>query len=262
MSVRIHLQKIDLKKISISFTWDDNSYRHASLIAPLFEKYRLKCTFYVVPGEKEFKKKYAADYSKLAKNYFEIGSHGYTHKDMLEISDNEIELEFINAIKKIQRNIHRYPITFAFPHHSDSYPLIATARLYHLETRNSLNNSKRYSLKTHTTVKEMVDAVNQAIMDKYNLIFSGHSLILEEEYLNKRNGEGYEPLRFKVLKEFLSNLERYSTNVDIITFAQASIKEFIKRNLIIANQEYKLDEDSLNQLNKVGVKFKTLELLI
>jgi len=253
MSIRIPLSKVPPNKISISFTWDDNSIRHISIIAPLFIENGLRCTFYIVPGDQKFDSLFSLEYSDLAKKGFEIGSHSYSHQYMSSLSKQESEEEFNKAVKKILKYINQYPFSFAFPNHDYNDILINKARSYHLETRNTLFNAIRFSIKTDTSLKDMIEAVDEAISNKTNLIFSGHSIITEEEYYNKQNGEGYQPMRTIILSELLFYLKKAVSKADVLTFSQSALREFIKKTACLQNEEWIISTEQLRALGKFHI---------
>lgn len=253
MIVKIPLHKLPPKKISIIFTWDDNAIRHYTTIAPLFSENNFKCTFYVVPGGSNFDSLYSSHYETLSNLGFEIGSHSYTHQYMTSLSGEEAGMEFINAIDKIRKITNRYPITFAFPNHDYNTLLVNHARQFHMETRNTLFNSRRVSLKKHTQINEIIVAVKSAISENYNLVFSGHSCISNEELQNQENGEGYEPVQTQVLSEALNYLNSSGIYADIVTFSQASIREWVKRSANLTEGEWQLDAGKLQTLNQFGI---------
>ena len=110
-NIILHFSKINPNKLSVSFTWDDNFTRHIEFIAPKFEKYNLRCTFYINPGEPDFPARLYEGYAKLAKDNFELGSHGYTHHHFTKLGDLNY-IDQISAVKKSNRNITGKTIYF------------------------------------------------------------------------------------------------------------------------------------------------------
>jgi hypothetical protein len=80
-ALKLSFNHIDLRKISICFTWDDNCFAHSALIAPEFSRRGLKCTFYINPGDEGFEK-YAPCYKALSEASFETGSHSFNHYNL------------------------------------------------------------------------------------------------------------------------------------------------------------------------------------
>lgn len=69
-------RNLHINKLSVSFTWDDNFCRHMEFIAPLFTKYKKKCTFYINVGDENFTPQLIINYKQLCNRGFEIASHG------------------------------------------------------------------------------------------------------------------------------------------------------------------------------------------
>jgi len=253
MLLQIPLKKVPVDKISISFTWDDNSFGHKIIIAPLFSENGFKCTFYINPGEDNFDSQFASFYKTLSSQGFEIGSHSYTHRYMALIALREAEDEFGKSVQKITASTGSYPITFAFPNHSYNDELVDLARRYHLETRNTLFNSKRFSIKTNTPLDKLIQAIDEAILSKTNLVFSGHSVTNDIEMAGGDIGEGYQPMSAFILSELLRYLKTVSLRADVITFSQASLREWIKKKGYIINQSWLIDLEKIEELKKFQI---------
>jgi hypothetical protein len=255
-------KKINNQKISVSFTWDDNSVNHFEKIGPLFEKFGLRCTFFVVPGDSNFQNVFLDKYTKLSLSGFEIGSHSYSHKQMTKLVENEWEFEFSEAINCILKFTGKYPVSFAFPYHDFNDNLLKVSRKFHLETRNTLNNSIRFSLKTTTTLKDLIASLGKAIFLKQDLVFSGHSVITTEELKANKAGEGYEPMNLKILEDFLGKLISLESSIKVVPFSHAVILEFIRNNSTANDDFLFLNQASLNELSKFGINKISLDSII
>jgi peptidoglycan/xylan/chitin deacetylase (PgdA/CDA1 family) len=262
MPITILPQKVHIGKLSVVFTWDDNLSRQIDIIAPLFIEHNWRCTFYVNPGEDVFKHRYYKGYKALAEKGFEVASHGYSHKWMAEISNQEREFEFSESIKEISKHIHHHPITFAFPAHNSNDNVVAEAKQYHLETRNTLANSRYFRIQSATDIAELTNNLEVAITHGNNYVFSGHSIITETEYLNNEKGEGWQPIRVTLLSTLLNYIENSGEKIEVITFAQASLKEFIRKHNLFKEGKYEFNDEALTELEKVGVNAKTLNTLL
>lgn len=244
----IPVSKINPGKTTISFTWDDNSSRHYTIIGTLFKEYGLTCTFYVVPGTKDFESQHSANYADLHACGFEIGSHSYSHKYMTKLSESEAREEFINSINLIKEYTGEYPLTFAFPNHDYNDRLLKMAHIHHLETRNTLFNSVRKSIKKDSATSELINSVKAKILMQQNLVFSGHSIITDEEYQKGDSGEGYEPIRLSVLKELLSYLNEEKSQVEVINFSTAALRSYIISHGQIKEEKYILEAHHFEKL--------------
>lgn len=262
MTIKIPLEKVPLEKMSISFTWDDNSVRHISIIAPLFIESGFRSTFYVVPGDPKFDSLYALGYVELQKKGFEIGSHSYTHKYMTSLSKEHVEYELTKSAQKLHQIMNFYPLTFAFPNHDYNDELINQARDYHLETRNTLANAVRFSIKTNTSLEDLIVSINESIYSKNNLVFSGHSIITDEEYLNKGKGEGYQPTRTSVLSGLIYYLKSVASKADVITFSKSALREWVKRTADFQNNEWVISSGDLQGLKKFHITQENIMSLL
>jgi peptidoglycan/xylan/chitin deacetylase (PgdA/CDA1 family) len=211
--------------LPVAFTWDDNARRHITHIAPLFIAQGLRCTFYINPGEPGFDKTYQSSYAELARQGFEIGSHSDTHQFMTTLSEREFDCELSKGASKIQQLTNQYPLSFAFPNHDYTTAMVSRAKQYHIETRNTLRNSTRCSIKTKSRVEDLCAAIDNAVTNKINLIFSGHSIITQAEIDAVTGGEGYEPMLTEVLEDLLHRIS-HQENIHVKTFAQLALREW------------------------------------
>lgn len=251
-----NFNKLLISKISIMFTWDDNFICHYNLIAPLFQKYNLLCTFYINPGANDFYL-YSEGYANVSNIGFEIGSHGYTHHHFSRLNNMEYLNQLYNSQIKIKNLCNKQPITFAFPHHDFTEDMLNQAKKVYFETRNTLKDTKRYSLKTNSSMVSIRESLDDAILKKYNIVFSGHGIIDE----NDRFSCGYEPIHLDFLEEILQTIKAYK-EFSVETFLQGSIKSYIKNNCICNNNNFLLDCKQRNYLDRYGITKERLEDII
>ena len=200
------LSNICLQKGTVVFTWDDNYYSHAEIIAPIFCRYHQKCTFYINPGEPSFCESFFKNYFSLSKQGFEISSHGNTHHHYSDLSVKEYIFQLVESKKVLKEMFNVPPTTFAFPYHDYNDKMLSQVRNIYFETRNTLSNSKRFSLKTATTLEQIQAAANDAIKGKITLVFSGHGAFSQD---NLRDVNRYESIDENLLirtLEILINL--------------------------------------------------------
>ncbi len=213
-----------MKNNFVIFTWDDNSSSHYELIAPLFDKYNSKCTFYINPGEQDFNLKYLNKYSELSLRDFEIASHGYEHKYFSTLTQGEFENQLTKSKESIYQITNKYPLTFAFPHHDYNESMLTLAKQIYLETRNTLTDSIRFSLKSATTLNDINAILDKTTNNNINLVFSGHAV----QTKNKIADNTYEPIYTDMLESILKTvLNEYKR--PIVTFEKAAK---IKNNII------------------------------
>lgn len=249
---------MNMANISLCFTWDDNMLRHSLEIAPLFIQNQFRCTFYINPGDSDFTNDLCSKYIKLAHQSFEIGSHSYNHLHLSKLEDDKYYIQLTKSIEEIESILGIRPTTFAFPHHDCNDKMLWIAKNIFLETRNSLFNSIRFSMKSYTTTEDMISAINKAINNNYNLVFSGHSISLHDDKIE----DGYEPLSIENLNGTLLYLNNKKRNVDILTFEQAALKEYIKHHCSFNLRKCILEYEDILYLSSLGITYKKiLELL-
>lgn len=111
------------EKAAVSLSFDDGRSSQLDNGLPIFDKYGIKATFYVVPGNIE---KRAADWKKAADEGHEIGNHSLTHpctgnfafardKALEDYTLEEMARELDEANRRIQTITGIQPQTFAYP---------------------------------------------------------------------------------------------------------------------------------------------------
>lgn len=250
--VRFH--NIHPDKTSICFTWDDNFTRHFSTIAPAFIKRGMRCTFYINPGEEDFASKFLPGYSDLLNKAFEIGSHGFVHDNLCRIPHPDAVSIVKEAISRIEKQFNIYPTTFAFPYHDFNAEILDMVKTFHFETRNTLPHSKRFAIKTDTPYEDMLDAVKEAIANKHSLVFSGHSVIFNiEENQERKNETGYNPILLAHLISLLDFIQTQNETVQVLTFEQAALKEYISRHCDITTDSFTVTRQQLDWLGSFHI---------
>lgn len=255
----IYFSKLNPEKVSFSFTWDDNFYRHIQFIAPAFEQYNLKCTFYVNPGEPNFVARLAPLYARLSLKKFEIGSHGYTHHHFSKLTEEIYMDQLIESRKAIELLIKKPPVTFAFPHHDYTNNMLHTAYDVYFETRNTLKNGQRFSLKRNTSLIDVTNMLENTVSAKKDLVFSGHSVSLTND---KDYSDGYEPLPLECLHSILKQILLYVEYADICTFEQAALKEYIKNNCSYTSEKFILTYEQCLHLEKRGLALERIKEIV
>ena len=111
------------KRAAVSLSFDDARPSQVDAGVPLLDKYGVKATFYVTPGNLE---KRLSGWKKAAANAHEIGNHSSSHpctvnypfssKNALEnYTVSMMEEELDQASAEIQRLLGIKPLTFAYP---------------------------------------------------------------------------------------------------------------------------------------------------
>lgn len=163
---------------------------------------------------RKFYKLYGKPIQKLSEQGFEIGSHGFTHGHYSTLNYNDFYAQLIKSKNAITALTNKIPLTFAFPHHDFTSEMLSVARSVYKETRNTLNNTVRFSLKTKTSLINVKNALNDAINGSYNIVFSGHSVYKQQDEINKC---GYEPISVSLLSAIISTIVN-EYKLPILTF--------------------------------------------
>lgn len=111
------------KRVAVSLSFDDARPSQIDIGVPLLDKYGVKATFYVNPGNIE---KRLSGWKKAVANGHEIGNHTSSHpctvnyafssKNALEsYTVSMLEQELDGATANIQRLLGIKPMTFAYP---------------------------------------------------------------------------------------------------------------------------------------------------
>jgi peptidoglycan/xylan/chitin deacetylase (PgdA/CDA1 family) len=225
----------------------------------IFKDFGLNTTFYIVPGEPEFALKYAEQYSRLSLAGHEIGSHTYTHPHMTTLTVGEAQSEFIKAITAITALTSIYPSTFAFPHHDNNNLLVQLVKDVHFETRNTLKNASRLSLKTNTSIINVREQLKTAIARHSNVTFSGHSVISPPDSFYEPN---YEPVNRQLVIDILRTLSDKSMPFEVLTFEQSAMKEYIKAHTVYDKGGCFLENNQMSFLASFGIDSIRLESII
>lgn len=262
-SLRFH--KVHPDKIPVCFTWDDNFSRHIEYIAPAFLKRNMRCTFYINPGEDGFEQTHLPGYLALSKQAFEIGSHGYLHENLCDLSYAASVDIVKSAIASIQRLFQLYPTTFAFPYHDHNEETLRLVRSHHLETRNTLAHSKRIGIKTNIPLEDMLCAVNKSVEEKHALVFSGHSVILSPAEVTDnqlKDQTGYNPILLDNLTRLLDFILTKNDYVEVLTFEQAALKEYVLRHCEFTGDSFTITQKQLDSLKPFHIDIDRLSQLI
>lgn len=215
-----------LDRITVCFTWDDNFAEHKIFIAPLFLNHNISCTFFINVGDKNFTEEIANNYMYLYKTGFEIGSHSLNHFNLISLNKTDIIRQIKGSLDQMEDIFNHRPTTFAFPYHDYNKYIFDKVKKYFFETRNSLNNSVRIDLHTLTSNLDIVNEITKAIINRYNIVFAGHSI----KSLKDNISSGYHPILLDTLDKILNFVKYNREKINILTFEQSALKEYIKKN--------------------------------
>ena len=121
-------QKKELPKKSVVMYFDDG-FRDVYLNAyPVFKKYKLPFVIFITTDLIDQKRILPRVEKALVRTFLnweevremtdlaEIGSHGKTHRDFINLTDEELRKELLISIQRIQKEIGKKPIALSCPH--------------------------------------------------------------------------------------------------------------------------------------------------
>lgn len=258
---QIAFSKVNIFKSSICFSWDDNFHRHKDIVSEIFDDFNIRCTFYINVGDDNFSKKLENDYRMLSYMGFEIGSHGYNHISMEHLSNEKFIYQITSSIDFMKNVMTIRPTTFAFPHHQHTIWQINALNSFFITTRNTLYNSQRISLKSHSTLDEISYYIRELLFNHVNVVFSGHSvwtpMDAQSDYI-----DGYEPVNIDMLHKLCQHISIYSSISEIITVEQAAIKEYIKNRCKYTKSFCVFSNEDILYLTSLGLDLNKLNNIL
>ncbi len=120
----------DDKACAISYTFDDGMKEHYTLVAPMMDKHGFKGTFWVVPGYVERNDGWTPTWEELkemAVNGHEMSNHSMRHKNLTELSQEEVYQEIAGADSLMFERMGVWPTTFCFPFNAVNEEVIGIA---------------------------------------------------------------------------------------------------------------------------------------
>lgn len=117
----LNFEKIDksreLPKKSVVMYFDDGFKDIYNNAYPIFKKYNLPFVLFITTDFMGQKPLYL-DWEEVKKmaDLAEIGSHGVTHKDFIDLTDEELKKELLESGEKIKKETGKKPIALSYPH--------------------------------------------------------------------------------------------------------------------------------------------------
>ncbi len=120
----------EFPKKPIILTFDDGYLDNLTNVAPILTQNKQKAVIYLLADHTIDHNKWdvdqgdirseimsLADKRKIAKLNFEIGSHGFSHRDLRTLSDHEVLQEMQDSKKRLEKDLSLQPIlSFAYPY--------------------------------------------------------------------------------------------------------------------------------------------------
>lgn len=256
--IELYNGQLNPQKNMVSFTWDDNFSNHYRILAPIFLDFGVRCTFFINPGEEDFCEKYYKGYKRIHDLGFEIGSHGLFHCHFSALDYKGLMFQFVESKRIITNMFFSQPTTFAFPHHDFNDNMLSVARSIYFETRNTLEKSLRFSLKSNTEISDVKKAIQKAKNEKLDIVFSGHAV---QGDIWTDSEQGYEPIHLKLLFELLKMLQN-DIDIQICTFEQMCLKNFLTSQGAFLGNKIIINDKSEIMLNEYGFNNEKIRSII
>ena len=101
------------RQVVVAFTFDDTHTSHVKTVAPMFQEFGYRCTFYICPKAVGPKKRTQwADWKRLAEDGFEVGNHTMGHR---VFTGEKTRAAIQGGYEEIRKRTGVAPLTFAFP---------------------------------------------------------------------------------------------------------------------------------------------------
>lgn len=112
------------RKAAVSLTFDDGVSDHYTMVAPHLDSLGLKGTFWICPerlyDSRNVEKHHLTwdQARKMAASGHEISNHGWSHRNLKNISFEEAKEEVTKCDEAIRKEIGKAPVTMCFPYNA------------------------------------------------------------------------------------------------------------------------------------------------
>ena len=168
--------KKDLTNDNNIFITIDDGWKSILNVTDFIEKEKIEATVFLIPYILDRGKKYLTmkqvDYLKSIKN-ITFGSHGYSHRVLRNLTDDEIDQEIVESKKELETILDKKIRTFSYPYgeyDKNSYNMVKKNYKLAFTTSGGINSKnepkfliKRYILLNTTTFGEFKDIINQLV---------------------------------------------------------------------------------------------------
>ncbi len=212
------------KAAAVCYTFDDGLRNQYLLAAPIMEKTGINGTFFIVAGKIAATKTDTIKHGKwevmcwdevkdLSNRGFEIGSHGITHRNLVEnIKDiNEIRREIEESAHMIREKIDVRPISICYPYNAFNEEIQRIADKTYAVDRTFQRGIGKHDVNADA----LNDWINFLINNRDRGVGMIHGL-----------GDGFDPLLPEVLAEHLQYVKSREKDIWIDTFG--NIGRYIK----------------------------------
>ena len=247
----------DDKSGAVSYTFDDGLRNQYLIAAPIMEKIQIPGTFFIIPGqvsatlqEAEAKKPGAwggvtwNEIRMLVAKGFEIGNHGYSHKNLVtQVKElEELEHEIENSADMIRKETGIFPISFCYPYNSFNEQVGKIVERRHVVARTFQQGIGARD----TKAKNINQWIDKLISQRKWGVAMIHGLT-----------DGFDPLRPDVFESHLTYAKKHEKDLWIDTFG--NIGSYIKQRDATAIKDIKIGSNSVSftldcKLSKEKVK--------
>lgn len=211
---------------AVSFTFDDNYQSCFSRVAPMFENYGYKATFFVIPNQ--VKETQWTDWKKLSDKGFEIGNHSLNHLRLIDLKEsNQLEKEINEAYYIIESKIGKRPFSFAHPGHATNESVDRVVFQKHRATRvTPVGFCNWWGVVTGSTEEMLAKNVRDALNDHQWLVIAAHGV-----------EEGWEPITSSFLEKCLKKVGSERQRIWVDHFGNLAKYKIERQNTSIISSE-------------------------
>lgn len=234
----------DAKAGAVSYTFDDGLRNQYLIAVPIMEKLQIPGTFFIIPGqvsatlqEAEAKESGAwggvtwEEIRTLVAKGFEIGNHGYSHKNLVtQVKElEELEYEIENSANMIRKETGIFPVSFCYPYNSFNEQVEKIVEKRHITVRTSQQGIGARD----TTTENINQWVDKLINQRKWGVAMIHGL-----------ADGFDPLRPDVFESHLTYVKKHEKDLWIDTFG--SIGRYIRQRDAAIIKDVKIDSNSVS----------------
>jgi len=223
-------------EIPISFTWDDICTSHFNVIAPVFNQFDLKTSFYLIMGSGNFNT-YKDDYLKVKEAGHEIGSHTVFHKDLTSLVEEDLLYEVAASQDSIKKYFGHKASTLVHPYSRTNIKVnncISNHYLYSRMITEGVDYKYTKGINGYTNFQSMLkDYLDVKKMGKW-LLYVGHGA----------DNDGYGPIASSELTNFLMFVKSTGDIIWLDTFEKISLYNEVRNKVNISSDDnFKINID-------------------
>lgn len=209
-SLRVAKYKDD-KVSAASFTFDDGYESDYKVVAPTFEKYGYRASFYLIVRNNTDKT--WAIWRDISARGHEIGNHSWSHilLDNTSLTETDLEREINSSQAYIESHIGKKPLIFVFPGNHSNARAVDMVMANHIATRTTtFPVSGKYKIfnYNHTTTADSANHVLDVTVQRGGwFVAAGHGV-----------DTGYEPINMDVLKGQLQYATDHASELWVDTY--------------------------------------------